>query len=122
MLTELSQRLREYLDSNKEGFADYIHQTDLYHPDGTINEITVQNAAQFHIEMLRDFISAEMMLELRRHLERCLSLLDFYAAAVFLCLFFVPFTGQLPLHSLRLTADEQMFRLHIEQLEALLKN
>jgi len=120
MLTELSQRLREYLDSNKEGFADYIHQSDIYHPDGTINEITLRGTAQLYIDQLHGFTTAETMRELHLHLERCLSLRDLHSAAVFICLYFMPFMGCLPMNSLLLTADEQAFQRLIEQIESFL--
>jgi len=122
MLTKLSQWLQGYLESQKEDFSSFIHQMDLYHPDGSINENQVRQVAQHHTSMLREIFSADTLQELRQHLCNCLLLQDLHSAALYLCIYFVPFLKQLPLHSLRLTADEQIFRLHIEQLEALLKN
>ena len=120
MFTEFAQWLQKYLDRHKESFAEHIRQTDIYHPDGTINKTTIQGTAQHHADMLRGSLSAETLRELRQHLSNCLSLQDLQSAAVFLCLYFMPFMERLPIHSLQLTADEQAFQCFIECLVTLL--
>ena len=116
MFTQLTRWLQEYLVNHRESSLNILRKTDLYHEDGSINETQVRTTAQYYATMLRDFFSAEILQELREHLQECSALQDWLAAAVWLCMHLSVALPQALLHFLRLTADEQIFQRYTKDL------
>ena len=116
MFMQLSQWLQSYIASNRESFLGILRKTDLYHRDGSINEDHVQQTAQYHVTMLRDFFSVEVLLEFQERLQEHLTVQDWLAVATWLCMHFAVVFRRAPLHYLWLTADDQIFQCYCTEL------
>ena len=120
MFIKLSQWLQKYIASHKESFLSIIQKTELYQNDGNINEVHIQQTAQYHATMLRDFFSADAMQELHKNLQEYLAAQDWPAVTTLLCMHFFIVLERVPFSFLSLTADDQVFRCYAEELSNLI--
>ncbi|MDR0530526.1 MAG: hypothetical protein LBG83_00465 [Oscillospiraceae bacterium] len=112
MFEQLSDWLRCYIASHRKPFSEYIHRTDLYLPDGSIDEVQVLQTAQEHAQRLCEYFSAEAIAELCNHLKSD----NLLAAATWLCLYFCVVIERGVPHFLWLTADEPLFQRYVRSL------
>ncbi|MCL2165545.1 MAG: hypothetical protein FWH55_14430 [Oscillospiraceae bacterium] len=93
---------------------------DFYHLNGTINEELIHEAAQRHIDMLRDFVPEKTLRELHQHLRVCISLKDWHSAAICLSTYLGIAAEWLEKYIFQLTADEQAIQCYAKRIESLL--
>jgi len=94
--------------------------SNFYCPDRTINEEIIHEAAQRHIDMLRDFVPEKTLRELQQSLSVGLSLKDWNWAAICLSTYLGIAAKWLENYVAQLTADEQAIQCYAKRVYSIL--
>jgi len=93
---------------------------NVYHSDGTINEEIIHEAAQRHLNMLRDFVPEETLQEMQQGLNYCLPREDWLSATFCLSTYLGMAAKWLEDYVFRLASDKQAIRCYAERIALLL--
>jgi len=98
-----------------------LQETNFYHPDGTINEKVIHEAAQRHINVLRNFVPEKTLRELQQYLRFYLSRENWYMVAFCLSTYLGIAAKWLEDYVFRLTTDKQAVRCYAERVYSILE-
>jgi len=101
------------LEKNLQGMS-------IYHPDGTINEEEIHEAARRHLNMLRSFVPEKTLGELQQYLGFYLYRKNWYLVAVCLSTYLGIAAKLLEDYVFRLATDQQAIRCYAERIALLL--
>ena len=97
-----------------------LQNTIFYLPGGIINEEIIHEAAQRHLNMLRDFVPEETLQEMQQGLNYCLPREDWLSATFCLSTYLGMAAKWLEDYVFRLASDKQAIRCYAERIALLL--